>query len=169
MLQRSWTDLDLWITGRWLDVPILEPQAGKLRASTTICTALKSRAPICTALMCLLRFDTRVDYVLSSPTFLQQWQLTSFQHIPNPASDHSFVIADFQQTWSAWVGYTHIGWIVSFKRYIAYHNFKMFRIYKTFPCSFNHRVDCLVKSYRIQFKVPVNTIMSKKFTDTVKS
>ena len=63
-----------------------------------ICTALKSRAPICTALMCFLRFDTRVDYVLSSPTFLQQWQLTSFQHIPNPASDHSFVIADFQQT-----------------------------------------------------------------------
>ena len=51
------------------------------------------------------------------------------------------------------------------KRFIAYHNFKMFRIYKTFPCSFNHRVDCLVKSYRIQFKVPVDTIMSIKFTD----
>jgi len=44
------------------------------------------------------RFDTRVDYVLSSPAFLDQWQLTSFQHIPHPASDHSFVIADFQQT-----------------------------------------------------------------------
>ena len=86
MLLRSWTGLASLTTGHLLDVPIHELQAGK------------GWETICKAIMSFFRFDTRVDYVLSSPAFLEQWQLTSFQHIPHPASDHSFVIADFQQT-----------------------------------------------------------------------
>lgn len=43
------------------------------------------------------RFDTRVDYILSTPAFRQRWALAAFQHIPHPASDHSFVMAEYQQ------------------------------------------------------------------------
>jgi len=42
------------------------------------------------------RFDTRVDYVFSSQTFNKSWTLSSFQHLPYDASDHSFVLAEFQ-------------------------------------------------------------------------
>jgi len=43
------------------------------------------------------RFNTRVDYVFSSDSFNKAWTLTSFNHFPYDASDHSFVMAEFQQ------------------------------------------------------------------------
>lgn len=43
------------------------------------------------------RFNTRVDYVLSSPRFDKQWKLLFYSHFPYEASDHSFVMAEFQQ------------------------------------------------------------------------
>jgi len=43
------------------------------------------------------RFDTRVDYVFSNKSFEDNWTLTSFLHYPHNASDHSFVMAEFQQ------------------------------------------------------------------------
>jgi len=43
------------------------------------------------------RFDTRVDYVFSSDSFNKAWSLQSFNHFPYDASDHSFVVSEFQQ------------------------------------------------------------------------
>jgi len=41
------------------------------------------------------RFNTRVDYVFSNKLFREDWNLKSFLHFPNTASDHSFVMAEF--------------------------------------------------------------------------
>merc|ERR1712179_98624 len=41
------------------------------------------------------RFNTRVDYVFSSDSFDKAWTLTAFNHFPYDASDHSFVVAEF--------------------------------------------------------------------------
>jgi len=41
------------------------------------------------------RFDTRVDYVFSSPKFNKTWKLQDFGHHSSDASDHSFVMASY--------------------------------------------------------------------------
>jgi len=43
------------------------------------------------------RFDTRVDYIFSSRAFDKKWTLKSLNHYPYSASDHSFVMSEFQQ------------------------------------------------------------------------
>jgi len=43
------------------------------------------------------RFNTRVDYVFTSGAFDSNWSLKSFNHYPYEASDHSFVVAEFDQ------------------------------------------------------------------------
>ena len=41
------------------------------------------------------RFDTRIDYIYISPTFLNKWKLETVQTIDDKASDHNMVISVF--------------------------------------------------------------------------
>ncbi len=42
------------------------------------------------------RFDTRIDYVYASPSFLRRHALVSVAHVDDRASDHNMVVAEFQ-------------------------------------------------------------------------
>ena len=42
------------------------------------------------------RFDTRIDYIYISPTWLDLWNLDLVRTIDDNASDHNMVIATFK-------------------------------------------------------------------------
>ena len=42
------------------------------------------------------RFDTRIDYVFASPSFLRAHPLVSCRHVVGDASDHNMVVAEFE-------------------------------------------------------------------------
>ena len=41
------------------------------------------------------RFDTRIDYIYVSPSWLESWNLENVQTIDDKASDHNMVISSF--------------------------------------------------------------------------
>lgn len=54
------------------------------------CCSSEERGPRSTC-----RFDTRIDYILTSPGFDSAWQQVSCTHVPTDFTDHALVLAEF--------------------------------------------------------------------------